>query len=82
MREHIPATSRYVYPDGSIVCGRPEFTDDTRDTLLNPHVVVEVLSSSTEAYDRGDKFAGYRSLPSVQEYLLASQKEPRLELGV
>jgi Uma2 family endonuclease len=80
MRVHIPATGRYVYPDGSIVCGRPELTDDTRDTLLNPRVVIEVLSSSTEAYDRGDKFASYRTIPSVQEYLLASQSEPRLEL--
>jgi Uma2 family endonuclease len=80
MRIHIPATGRYVYPDGSLVCGRLELTDDTRDTLVNPRLVIEVLSGSTEAYDRGDKFAGYRTVPSVQEYLLASQKEPRLEL--
>ncbi len=80
MRVHVPATGRHVYPDGSLVCGRPEFTDDARDTLLNPRVVIEVLSTSTEAYDRGDKFAGYRTIPSFQEYLLASQKEPRIEL--
>jgi Uma2 family endonuclease len=80
MRVHVPATGRYVYPDGSIVCGRPVFTDDARDTLLNPRVVVEVLSNGTEAYDRGDKFAGYRTVPTLQEYLLASQKQPRLEL--
>lgn len=80
MRVHVPATDRYVYPDGTIVCGRAEFTDDTRDTLQNPRVVIEVLSSSTEAYDRGDKFAGYRTIPSFQEYVVASQKEPRIEL--
>lgn len=80
MRIHIPTTGRYVYPDGSIVCGRPEFLDDQRDTLLNPRLVLEVLSDSTEAYDRGDKFAQYRTIPSFQEYVLASQKEPRLEV--
>ncbi len=80
MRVHVPATDRYVYPDGTIDCGRAEFTDDTRDTLQNPRVVIEVLSSSTEAYDRGDKFAGYRTIPSFQEYVVASQKEPRIEL--
>jgi Uma2 family endonuclease len=80
MRLKVPATKRYVYPDASIVCGRPEFTDDTRDTLLNPRLIVEVLSDSTEAYDRGDKFAGYRSIPSVQEYVLASHKQPRIEV--
>src|SRR5262245_50639784 len=51
------ATKRYLYPDVSVVCGRPVFEDETRDTLLNPRVIVEVLSDSTERYDRGDKFA-------------------------
>lgn len=80
MRIKVPETGRYVYPDGSIVCGRPEFTDATRDTLLNPRLIIEVLSDSSEAYDRGDKFAGYRSIPSFDEYMIASQKEPRIEL--
>lgn len=80
MRVKVFATSRYVYPDASIFCGRPEFTDETRDTLVNPRLIVEVLSDSTEAYDRGDKFAGYRSIPSFQEYVLASQKQPRIEV--
>ncbi|MFO0760068.1 MAG: Uma2 family endonuclease [Byssovorax sp.] len=80
MRIHIPATGRYVYPDGSIVCGRPVFTDDTRDTLRNPRVIVEVLSDSTEAYDRGDKFANYRTVPSFEEYVIASQKQPLIEV--
>lgn len=80
MRIHVRATGRYVYPDGSVVCGRPEFTDEARDTLLNPRVIIEVLSDSSEAYDRGDKFAGYRSVPAFQEYIVASQKEPRIEV--
>ena len=67
MRVHVPSTGRYVYPDGSVVCGPLEFRDDGRDTLVNPRVVIEVLSESTEAYDHGDKFAGYRSMPSVAE---------------
>ncbi|MFT3764861.1 MAG: Uma2 family endonuclease [Minicystis sp.] len=80
LRVRIAATGRYVYADGSIVCGRPEFLDDTRDTLLNPRVLVEVLSDSTEAYDRGDKFEGYRTIASFQEYVLASQKKPLIEV--
>ena len=79
MRIKVAATGRYVYPDVSVVCGRPEFEDETRDTLLNPMVIVEVLSSSTEAYDRGDKFAQYQTIPSFQEYVLVSQKQPRME---
>jgi Uma2 family endonuclease len=79
MRLKSQATGRYVYPDGSVVCGQPIFEDATRDTLLNPVVVVEVLSDSTEAYDRGDKFALYQTIPSFQEYVLASQKEARIE---
>jgi len=80
MRIKVPATGRYVYPDGSVVCARPEFVDETRDTLVNPRVIVEVLSDSSEAYDRGDKFAGYRSIASFHEYIVASQKEPRIEV--
>ncbi len=76
MRVHIPATGRYLYPDGSIACGRPQFKDEARDTLLNPRVIVEVLSDSTEAYDRGDKFASYRTVTSFEEYVIASQKQP------
>jgi Uma2 family endonuclease len=80
MRIQIPTRDRYVYPDGAVVCGKPQFEDATRDTLLNPILVVEVLSDSSERYDRGDKFAQYRTLPSLKEYVLASQKEPRLEV--
>ncbi|MEP7125484.1 MAG: Uma2 family endonuclease [Byssovorax sp.] len=80
MRIKIPATGRYVYPDGSIVGARPQFVDEQRDTLLNPRLIIEVLSNSTEAYDRGDKFAQYRSVASIGEYVLASQKEPKIEV--
>lgn len=79
MRIKSAATGRYLYPDVAAVCGDPAFEDETRDTLLNPAVIVEVLSNSTEAYDRGDKFAQYQAIPSCQEYVLASQKEPRIE---
>lgn len=80
VRVYIPATQRYVYPDVSVVCGGIEYKDDAKDTLLNPKVIVEVLSPSSEAYDRGDKFAQYRSIPSVTHYVLASQDKPLLEV--
>ena len=73
------ATGLLTYPDVSVVCGQQRFLDDQEDTLLNPIVIVEVLSDSTEAYDRGKKFAHYRQIPSLREYLLVSQKEPRIE---
>ncbi len=59
--------------DVVVVCGEPEFEDREGDTLLNPTVVVEVLSPSTEAWDRGEKSFQYRALPSIQDYLLISQ---------
>lgn len=80
MRIHIEASRRFVYADASVVCEKPRFHDGRRDTLLNPKLIVEVLSDSSEAYDRGDKFAQYRTLPSLRTYVLASQKEPRVEV--
>jgi Uma2 family endonuclease len=68
------------YPDLVALCGEPELLDDRRDVLLNPSLIVEVLSDSTEAYDRGEKFALYRQLPSLQEYLLVSQNRVGVEL--
>jgi len=68
------------YPDLVALCGEPELLDDRRDVLLNPSLIVEVLSASTEAYDRGDNFALYRRLPSLQEYLLVSQNRVGVEL--
>ncbi|XYH96267.1 Uma2 family endonuclease [Sorangium sp. So ce1128] len=80
MRVKITSTGRYVYPDASVVCGDPVFEDAEVDTLMNPNVIVEVLFDSSEAYDRGDKFAQYRSVPSITDYVLVSQKEMRVEL--
>jgi Uma2 family endonuclease len=80
VRIYIPKTQRYVYPDGSVVCGGAEYKDASKDTLLNPQVIVEVLSPSSEAYDRGDKFAQYRTIPSVTIYVLAAQDKPLLEV--
>lgn len=79
MRVRIPSTGLYTYPDASVVCGKPEFDDAQGDTLLNPTVLIEVLSPSTEAYDRGEKFAQYRQLPSLQEYVLVSQERVLVE---
>ena len=73
MRVSIPAAKSYFYPDVGVVCEEPRFEDDVFDTLLNPIVVIEVLSPSTEAYDRGEKFTHYRQLTSLQEYLLVAQ---------
>ncbi len=81
MRVRIALLPRYVYPDINVVCGPPEFdpADSKQTTILNPRVVVEVLSDSTESYDRGAKFELYREIPSLQEYVLVSQREPLVE---
>lgn len=69
----------YVYPDVVVVCDEPRFEDDEFDVLLNPTVVIEVLSKSTEARDRGEKFSEYRANKSVKEIILVSQHRPRVE---
>lgn len=69
----------FAYPDVSVVCGQPVFEDRTQDTLTNPGLIVEVLSPSTEAYDRGLNFAHYRRLGSLSCYLLLSQDGPVLD---
>ncbi|TWT96613.1 hypothetical protein Pla108_23820 [Botrimarina colliarenosi] len=79
MRVKVASGGRYTYPDLSVVCGGPEFEDDVLDTLLNPNAIFEILSKSTAEYDRGDKFASYRNLPSLKEYLLVSQDAPQVE---
>ena len=79
MRVKITASGLYTYPDVTVVCGHPEFEDDQGDTLLNPTVLFEVLSDSTEAYDRGTKSAHYRRLPSLMEYVLIAQDQPLVE---
>lgn len=79
MRVFIPQTGIYTYPDLVVVCGEPQFQDDVFDTLLNPVLLIEVLSDSTEGYDRGKKFQHYRSIESLQEYVLVAQNEARIE---
>jgi Uma2 family endonuclease len=80
MRVLSKMTGLYTYPDVVVVCGEPQFLDKTRDTLLNPALIIEVLSPSTEGYDRGKKFEHYASIPSFQEYLLVSSDRVHVDL--
>ena len=80
MRVCLNATAVYTYPDLTALCGEPQFLDETQDTLLNPSLIVEVLSPSTEFYDRVRKFEHYQSVESVSEYLLVSSERVRAEL--
>ncbi len=79
MRVKVDKTGLYTYPDVVVACDKPEFEDANVDTLLNPTLLIEVLSDSTEKYDQGKKSRHYRRLESLQEYLLISQSEPRVE---
>jgi Uma2 family endonuclease len=72
-------TGLFTYPDVVVVCGQPRFDDSERDTLLNPKLIVEVLSPTTEAYDRNTKAAHYWSIPSLSDYLLVAQSLIRIE---
>jgi Uma2 family endonuclease len=81
LRVRIPRTILYTYPDAAVICG-PRIVDPndtTGETVTNPKLIVEVLSPTTEAYDRGEKFARYRLLDSLQEYVLVSLATPRIE---
>ena len=79
MRVRTSATGSYFYPDVVVVCDKPRFEDNVFDILLNPVLIVEVLSPSTEAFDRGEKFAHYQELTSLREYILVSQDRIRVE---
>ena len=79
MRVKVSASGLYTYPDVVVVCDEPRFEDTHFDTLLNPTVLIEVLSPSTAAYDRGEKFASYQKLDSLCEYVLISQDRVRVE---
>ena len=79
MRILVADTGLYTYPDLVIACGEPRFLDAETDTLINPVAIVEVLSPSTEAYDRGKKFAHYRRIPSLVEFVLVAQDRPLIE---
>jgi Uma2 family endonuclease len=80
MRVRVSATGLYTYPDVIAVCGERHFLDDQRDTLLNPSLIVEVLSPTTEAYDRGRKFEHYKVIESLTEYLLISSDRVHVDL--
>ena len=79
LRLKISATGLYIYPDVIVVCGEPQFDDDYKDTLLNPTLIVEVLSESTKNYDRGAKFEQYRMIESFVEYVLIAQDKRHVE---
>lgn len=80
MRLQIKTADAGKYPDLMALCGEQQFHDERRDLLLNPSLITEVLSDSTEGYDRGGKFALYRQMPSLQEYLLVAQDRVSVEL--
>jgi Uma2 family endonuclease len=79
LKVRVPDSKRFFYPDVSVVCGEPQFADDEKDVVLNPILIVEVLSESTAAFDRGKKFQSYQQIESLQEYLLVSQDEHLVE---
>ncbi|HZP81485.1 MAG TPA: Uma2 family endonuclease [Chthonomonadaceae bacterium] len=79
-RVRVPQCNKYYYPDVAVVCGEPLFEDAEVDTLLNPTLIVEVLSDSTEARDRGEKLECYQTLESLQTYVLVSQYKPYIEV--
>jgi len=76
MKVRVPSNRKYHYPDVTVVCERPEFADDEKDVLLNPLLIVEVLSKSTQGYDKEKKFLYYQEIDSFREYLLAAQDQP------
>jgi Uma2 family endonuclease len=79
MRVKVGQSGMYTYPDISVVCGKPLLADDYQDSLLNPIVLFEILSPSTEKYDRGLKFQNYRTIESLKDYLLVDQTKIRIE---
>jgi Uma2 family endonuclease len=79
LRLRVTPTGLFTYPDVIVVCGEPRFAPEDPDTLLNPLLIVEVLSESTKNYDRGEKFRHYRALESLQEYLLVAQETVHVE---
>lgn len=80
LRVYAEVCNTVFYPDLTVVCGTPQFANTTLATLLNPTVVIEVLSKSTERVDRGFKFDCYRSIPSLAVYVMIAQMEPRIEV--
>ena len=79
LRIHVPATGLYTYSDGGLVCGKPLFHTDQKDVLLNPVLLIEVLSPSSKSYDRGEKFEMYRTIESLREFLVVHQGRVAME---
>lgn len=79
LRVKVSKTGMFTYPDLVLTCGNEIMADKQKDTLLNPKCILEVLSDSTEKYDRGEKFSHYQNLESLDEYILVSQNQPRVE---
>lgn len=79
MKVKIEKHNLYTYPDITIICDKPIFLDNRKDVILNPVLLIEVLSNSTEAYDRGKKFRFYRDIPTLREYILVSQNDRKIE---
>ncbi|MGZ5134725.1 MAG: Uma2 family endonuclease [Flavitalea sp.] len=82
LRIHIPENTLYTYPDISIICGKPETADSFRDSVLNPSVIIKILSKSTKDYDRGTKFTLYRSIKALKEYILIDSTSVSVELFI
>ena len=80
LRVHNPEKNSFFYPDLVVIAGEPEYLDDEFDTILNPALIIEVLSEGTEAFDRGDKFRVYRQLHSFQEYVLVAQNRMSVDV--
>lgn len=80
LRIHIPSNGLYTYPDVGVVCDEDIYQDEHFDTLLNPVLLIEILSKSTESYDRGRKFEFYREIESLQEYVLVAQDRKSIEV--
>lgn len=79
IKVRMPDSRKFFYPDVTVLCEKPQFHDERTDIILNPLLIIEVLSKSTEAFDRGAKFQAYQSLASLQEYLLVAQDKPAVE---
>jgi Uma2 family endonuclease len=77
---HIASSNKFLYPDVMVVCGEMERSDKEQNALTNPLLIIEVLSTSTESYDRGDKFFAYRQIPSLREYILIDQYKPQVDV--
>jgi Uma2 family endonuclease len=80
MRVRVESANVGTYPDVAVLCNEPRFYDDRRDTIVNPTLLIEVLSRSTEGHDRGGKFAAYRQLPSLRQYVLVAQDRVGVDL--